>query len=344
MVGGIFHVTNLSILNRNTKLTTTNVSTATAFTVSSSKPTLINKTSSMINSATYPTNRELHRYNTIPNSSTESQNSDRRAVANVILFFLLLSWYWGAMTFANVVHFITACTVGRWWFTADTGEQYVMRTSVKRAFTTNFGTICFGSLLEAIIKALRSCAESKGRKNGFACCALCILEILEKLIGYINEWAFVYAALTGQAFIEASRSFIELFRKRGWTMIINDSIIDNCLMIVNIVVGFVSAAVGGLIVYILEWNLSKQVTNTMIVIAIISFLIGIYLSKIITTILNSCIRTVFVCFALHPAELGATHPDHLQSLTEVWHKFYPEEFAASGYDNSLPQPVVESYV
>jgi hypothetical protein len=127
-------------------------------------------------------------------------------------------------------------------------------------------------------------------------------------------------------------------------MIINDSIVENCLRIVNVVVGLLSAAVGGLIVYILIWNTSKETINTIIVLVIISFLVGVFLSVIMTTILTSCVRTIFVCFALNPAALGATHPDHLQSLANVWHKSYPTEFAASGYNNYVPKPATETFV
>ncbi|CAM4924394.1 unnamed protein product [Rotaria socialis] len=98
---------------------------------------------------------------------------------------------------------VVACTVGDWWFSNDDCRLYGMSNSIKRAFTTNLGTICFGSLFH------------------------------------------------------------------------------------------------------------------------------LFISSIFTTLLASCVRTVFVCFALHPAALGATHPEHLEKLTTVWHKFYPEEFAST---------------
>jgi len=88
-------------------------------------------------------------------------------------------------------------------------------------------------------------------------------------------------------------------------------------MTVNIVVGLAFAAVGGLIAYILIWNWSKQIINTIIVIAIISFLIGIFLNTIIATILSSCACTILVCFALNSAALVAMHPDHSQSLAHI---------------------------
>jgi hypothetical protein len=292
----------------------------------------------------YRNSRSLDRYSTGKNRSTEEENPVRRIIGTIISFALLLSWYWGAVTFANIAHFITACTVGRWWFTADAAEQYKPGTSIKRAFTTNFGTICFGSLLEAIIKALRSNADGRNRSGFFSYIAQCILQILEKIIGYMNDWAFVYSALTGQSFLEASRSFIDLFNQRGWTMVINDTLIGYCLAIINFLVGIVSATISGLVTYIITRN-SQIESGTVVIIvmmAVVGFIIGMLLSTIMTTILSSCVRTVFVCFALNPAALGATHPNHLKRLTAVWHEFHPKEFADSGYNQHLLKPDSEN--
>ncbi|CAF4814143.1 unnamed protein product [Rotaria sp. Silwood1] len=255
----------------------------------------------------------------------------------VLILLLLFSWYWVAITFGNITHFITACSVGHWWFSDEASRQYTLKTSVKRAFTTNFGTICFGSFFEAFIKAARSCTESNGGKNILACAAHCILLTIEKLVGYLNEWAFIYAALTGQGFVQASRSFIKLFQQRGWTMVINDSLIETTMLILNFAIGLISAAVGGLIMQLIT-NDSSEKIESIIIIVLISFLIGLLMSTIVTTILKGCVRTVLVCFALNPAALAATHPDHFQALTKVWHQVYPQEFADSGYANKFIEP------
>jgi Plasma-membrane choline transporter len=55
--------------------------------------------------------------------------------------------------------------------------------------TTSFGSICFGSLLVAIIQALRTIAQ-EAQNNGdaqiFACIAQCILGCLASIIEYFN--------------------------------------------------------------------------------------------------------------------------------------------------------------
>ena len=56
--------------------------------------------------------------------------------------------------------------------------------------TTSFGSICFGSLLVAILQALRAVAQS-AKENGdaqiFACIAECILGILASILEYFNK-------------------------------------------------------------------------------------------------------------------------------------------------------------
>jgi hypothetical protein len=251
------------------------------------------------------------------------------------------------LTFRNITHFVTACVVGQWWFVADAQRQYAVEFSIQRAFTTNFGTISFGSLILAFLKALRVVAqvnESNARRDGniilllISCFTVCILRIFEGFVRYLNEWAFIYAALTGQSFRAASRSFLDLFQQRGWTMIINDDLAGHALTIVTIAIGFISAAIGGVSVYaVMSMSSSRAAIAGMA--AFFCFKIGIAMGTIMASILSSSVRTVFVCFAINPAALGATHPEHLQDLLEAWYKFHPDEFAASGYAAHLPKPI-----
>ncbi|CAF1321328.1 unnamed protein product [Adineta steineri] len=231
-------------------------------------------------------------------------------------------------------------------------RQYAVETSVQRALTTNFGTISFGSLILAFIKALRVVAqvnERNARQNGnivlllFSCIFVCILRIFEGFVRYLNEWAFVYAALTGQSFRAASRSFLDLFQQRGWTMIINDDLAGHALTIVTLAIGFISAALGGITVYAAMPHSQSRVAIAGMA-AFFTFKIGLAMGTVMTSILSSGVRTAFVCFAINPAALGATHPEHLQNLLLAWYKFHPQEFAASGFAMHLPKPAASASV
>ena len=98
--------------------------------------------------------------------------------------------------------------------------------------TTSFGSICFGSLLVAIVQALRALAN-QAQENGdagiLACIAVCILGCIESLIEYFNKWAFIYVGIYGYSYLEAGKNVIALFRNRGWEAIIADDLVGNAL-------------------------------------------------------------------------------------------------------------------
>ncbi|CAF0993097.1 unnamed protein product [Rotaria sordida] len=96
------------------------------------------------------------------------------------------------------------CSISHYRFPSEVSRQYTIGTSIKRAFTINFRTICFGSFFEALIKALRSSTKDNRRKSILSCIFKCILWMIDDFIGYLNEWTFIYAALTGQGFVQGS--------------------------------------------------------------------------------------------------------------------------------------------
>ena len=78
----------------------------------------------------------------------------------------------------NIVHCTASGTVGSWWFVANP-ESPVMG-ALKRACTTSLGSICLGSLIVAVLKALRAMidaarrgARRNGNTGGAGRCAAC---------------------------------------------------------------------------------------------------------------------------------------------------------------------------
>lgn len=68
-------------------------------------------------------------------------------------FGMLVSFYWGLQVVKNVAHVTFAGTVAQWWFSLE--NKGATASSLKRALTTSFGSICLGSLIVAILKAIR---------------------------------------------------------------------------------------------------------------------------------------------------------------------------------------------
>lgn len=159
----------------------------------------------------------------------------------IAYFFLLLSFYWGLQVFKNVGHVTVAGTVATFWYNAESAGA--TGSSLKRATTTSFGSICFGSLLVAILQALRSLAESQREEGSFlGCICECILGCLQAIMEYFNRWAFVYVGIYGYKFTQAGKAVFDLFNQRGFDAIINDDLIGNVLSFAALGVGAFSYA------------------------------------------------------------------------------------------------------
>merc|ERR1711871_1200381 len=69
------------------------------------------------------------------------------------MFYFLLAFYWGLNVLSNTLHVTTSGAFASWWFgSADSSNSKVF-SSLLRACTSSFGSICFGSLLISIIQA-----------------------------------------------------------------------------------------------------------------------------------------------------------------------------------------------
>ena len=212
-------------------------------------------------------------------------------------FLMLVSFYWGCLVVVNVVHVATAGAVATWWFDGDNAPNPVSGAT-KRALTTSFGSICFGSLVVAVLKVrwqvtgrwqadgwqtdgrqmadrwqtdvrqmsgepqppqhlepnphpapslhpfpvshiiiqatvvvlrgLRDQANKSGRDGAamIICCTEWLIRIIEGWMKYFNRWAFVFVAVYGLEFKEAGQKTHTLFRRLGWTAIVNDDLIQ----------------------------------------------------------------------------------------------------------------------
>lgn len=55
------------------------------------------------------------------------------------------------------------------------------------------------------------------------------------------------------------------------------------------------------------------------------FLIGIVVSAVMFSVVDSSVNTVIVCFAEGPAEFEENHPELSSQMREAWRKVYPAE-------------------
>lgn len=267
------------------------------------------------------------------------------ATANVYMntipasaFFLFLSFYWTQQVLSNTVHTSTAGVIGTWWFQPSEASSFcspAIGDSIYRSVTYSFGSICFGSLLVAIVQALRALnRQLRGQDDAriIVCIIDCILACIEGIIEYLNKWAYIYVGLYGYSYLDAGRNVMSLFAAKGWSSIITDDLASNVLMMMS----FMIASLTGLVGYILA-----SINNNLLVDLglespggtgfLFGFCIGFVFSSLVMSIVSSAVDTVIVCFAEGPAEFDANHPELSSDMLSAWRQAWPTEFSVNSY-------------
>jgi len=249
-----------------------------------------------------------------------------------ITFLLLLSYYWVHQVLQNTMHVTSAGVIGTWWFDPAEASSFcstAIADSFRRASTFSFGSICFGSLLVALIQALRAMNHYL-RGNDDAQCIVCIIDCIlgciESIVEYFNKWAYVYVGLYGYSYLDAGRNVITLFQNKGWTSIITDDLTDNVLFMVSVGIGLLTGLVG-LVIANLDQNLFANMgfDDPGSVGFVLGFLVGFIMASIMMGVVSSAVNTVIVCFAESPREFEVNHPQLSMEMRDAWRRAWPEE-------------------
>jgi hypothetical protein len=155
-------------------------------------------------------------------SEDGSQTPQFQYPGRLIVFVLLLSLYWGLQVGFAIIETTVSGVVACWWF--QPARSHVVRGSLFRAMTYSFGSLCFGSLIVALIMAARGLLRMLRGKNNrrannviLACVYAAvdyILQLIEAAIQYFNKYAFCYVAAYGNDFKSSGRSVMDLFQRR----------------------------------------------------------------------------------------------------------------------------------
>lgn len=273
-----------------------------------------------------------------------------------LFFLLLVSLYWTSTVLLNVVRVTTAGVVGTWCFVPEEAGgccSPAVIASFIRSITYSLGSICFGSLLEAFITALRVLAENaknQAREDDDGCASIlfcvleCILSMLEDIIEYFNQWSYVLVGLYGYSYLESGRRVMELFRARGFTAIITNDLVGYVLSFTAVLVG-VLTGLCGLIIEVSASSVSSDGlsfffgdTGSAAAAKWVAFGIGcgvgIFIASIMMNVIKGAVNTVIVCYADSPAKLEGNHPQLTYQMAKSWVAVFPN----CGVHIPPPQP------
>eukprot|EP00927_Polykrikos_kofoidii_P045753 TRINITY_DN39847_c0_g1_i1.p1 TRINITY_DN39847_c0_g1~~TRINITY_DN39847_c0_g1_i1.p1 ORF type:complete len:950 (-),score=158.17 TRINITY_DN39847_c0_g1_i1:79-2847(-) len=144
-------------------------------------------------------------------------------------WYLLFSFLWNNALLAAFLQIIVAGAVATWFFCPfdenKRKDSNAVSTSVRNAFRYHFGSVCFGSLLVAIIQFIRcvlkymelQAQQAKNRVMVMVFRALqCVLLCFERYIKFINRTAYITISITGESFCTAAwHGFTMILRHMG---------------------------------------------------------------------------------------------------------------------------------
>jgi len=243
------------------------------------------------------------------------------------LFLLLLSFFFAHQVFQNSVHVTVAGVVGNWWVAPSENGccGRAVWNSFIRTMTTSFGSICFGSLIVAFLRALEMLAQTARANDDAgigACIAECILSCLASLVEYFNKWAYIYVGVYGFGYMEAGKNVFELFKNRGWEAIIADDLVGNALLLVSLIVGGVMGALALILTVTTDW-FDNAGESDRFVAFLLGFVVGVAVCSILLSTVASGVNTVIVMFADAPADLQQNYPEISQKMRTIWGEVYP---------------------
>jgi len=244
-------------------------------------------------------------------------------------FGLLVSYFFTLQVVMNVIHVTSAGVVGSWWFEPQDSCfcSGIVLGSYVRSLTTSFGSICFVSLLVAIVEALRALANT-ARNNDDAnailiCLVDCILACIQGILEYFNKWAYIYVGLYGYGYLDAGKNVMRLFQDRGWEAVIADDLVSNALFLVSLIVGLVTGGVGLIVSYSTDFFPTQSQSEENYLCFVIGLIIGIMLCSITLSVVGSGVNAVIVLFADAPAEFQSNHPDLSNKMRETYMSAFP---------------------
>lgn len=176
--------------------------------------------------------------------------------------------------------------------------------ALKRAMTYSFGSICFGSLLVALIDLLRQILQmirhdvtsSGGGQIAIQILFMVfdwIIGFLKWLAEYFNHYAYSFIALYGKPYLRAAKETWYMLREKGMDALINDNLINIALGLFSMFASYMTALFTFLYLRFTspQYNSNGAYNGALMA---FSFVIALQICNIATEAIRSGTATFFV--------------------------------------------------
>eukprot|EP00927_Polykrikos_kofoidii_P038920 TRINITY_DN33368_c0_g1_i1.p1 TRINITY_DN33368_c0_g1~~TRINITY_DN33368_c0_g1_i1.p1 ORF type:complete len:575 (+),score=61.32 TRINITY_DN33368_c0_g1_i1:96-1820(+) len=245
-------------------------------------------------------------------------NADSAPTHHACVYFgLLWVFLWGSSVAVNTCHVACCGVVGRWYFNKEMSSAVSL--SLKAAFSTSFGPICFGSAVVTFMRALKIAlkqARDSLRDNAvlqvILCCLEAVISCLKDFMETFNSFAYVQVAVRGLGFIKAARATFALCTFANCHLISSD-------VLVGTVTGFaviIPSLLGSGTAFKMFQFLHQSTHNSTFELgcALAGFIISFVVASAVLQPLAAGATTLLVCWAENPRALQRSNPELAQAF------------------------------
>eukprot|EP01017_Pseudomicrothorax_dubius_P022500 TRINITY_DN24371_c0_g1_i1.p1 TRINITY_DN24371_c0_g1~~TRINITY_DN24371_c0_g1_i1.p1 ORF type:complete len:655 (+),score=109.81 TRINITY_DN24371_c0_g1_i1:198-2162(+) len=226
------------------------------------------------------------------------------------VYYHSFGFLWGLGFLIALTQFILASTTAIWYYAQGQDGQGAHRPvsrSFYRAFRYHLGSIAFGSLILAIVQAIKlilAYISAKAKETGmtknnkfveYAIAAMnCLVNCFERFIQYLNKNAYIQIAIRGTTFCQAARDAFYMMWKNPVRFAVMAGLGEAYLFVGKLFIVFITTAIGyGLITNIPDY---KDDLNSPILPSILFICISYVIGLMFMSVYGMACDTIMQCF------------------------------------------------
>jgi len=218
-----------------------------------------------------------------------------------LMYFNIFGFFWTTALISAIFQVSVAGAIATWYFSRDASSGYqtvgspALR-SLTWACTKSFGSLAFGSLLLAVVRFINFLLNRARRANKnnkivyyLICCIQCLFACVERVVKFIDRFAYIYIAMHGDSFCASARNCYNLISRNLFSAVVVDVLGDFVLFVGKIL----GTALCTMFTVLLVHGLNREVTGlTVAAVVIISFAVF----NLFAHIVGVGVDAVFVCY------------------------------------------------
>eukprot|EP00440_Ansanella_granifera_P032124 gb/GFBE01034866.1/.p1 GENE.gb/GFBE01034866.1/~~gb/GFBE01034866.1/.p1 ORF type:complete len:562 (+),score=106.88 gb/GFBE01034866.1/:1-1686(+) len=229
----------------------------------------------------------------------------------LLYFAAVLIFIWGAQVAYSICHVAYCGVFGRWYHQKEV--NVALRKSLSVALTTSLGSICFGALLIAAVRAMEAVlrqARMDAQQDGNACCCVlllaleCVVSCIGDILEYFSEWAYVQCAVRDVSFLEAARITYSFMTCSHLEFILQDLLVNTVVNLGALLCGAVGCAAGAATGFAMGAGTGSVVAG-----AVIGLWAGLMSGGAAAGIISSGTKTILALWAEDPEPLRRNFPE-----------------------------------